>query len=246
MPLKTAHFARIFAWESYTYNTNKTSVSPLIHATEGTMSAQKYVAYFRVSTQRQGASGLGLDAQRATVANFLNGGRHELLGEFCEVETGKGNAPLTKRPQLAAALALCKKTNARLLIAKLDRLARNVHFISGLMESKIKFTACDLPECNELVLHMMAAFAEYEAKRISERTRDALRQAKLRGVVLGRMGPVNLKPNIEQRMAAADEFAGGLAPVLTGFKQAGLTQLAMVEQLNLTLPSKNVSVTESM
>jgi DNA invertase Pin-like site-specific DNA recombinase len=196
------------------------------------MSAQKFVAYFRVSTQRQGASGLGLDAQRETVTNFLNGGRHELVGEFTEIETGKGSAPLDKRPQLAAALALCKKTNARLLIAKLDRLARNVHFISGLMESKIKFTACDLPEANELTLHLMAAFAEYEAKRISERTRDALRQAKARGVILGRAGPANLKPNIEQRVAAADDHAKGLAPVLSGLKAAGHTQVEMASKLN--------------
>jgi DNA invertase Pin-like site-specific DNA recombinase len=192
----------------------------------------KFVAYYRVSTQRQGQSGLGLDAQRATVATFLNGGRHELIAEFCEVETAKGSNALAKRPQLSAALTMCKKTGARLLIAKLDRLSRNVAFISGLMETKVKFTACDLPECNELVLHMMAAFAQYEAQRISERTKDALKQAKLRGVVLGRMGPVNLRPDVEQRMQAADEFAGGLAPVLAGFRQAGLTQLAMVEQLN--------------
>lgn len=196
------------------------------------MSAQKYVAYFRVSTQRQGSSGLGLDAQRETVNNYLSSGRHELVGEFVEIETGKGNAPLAKRPQLSAALALCKKSNARLLIAKLDRLSRNVAFISNLMETKVKFTACDLPEANELTLHLMAAFAEYEAKRISERTKDALRQAKLRGVKLGTAGPQNLRPNVEERVRAADEHAKGLAPVLQGFRSAGHTQLSMVDQLN--------------
>src|SRR5471032_595813 len=114
------------------------------------MASGKFVAYFRVSTVRQGVSGLGLDAQRESVTNYLNGGRHEVIAEFKEVETGEGSDARAKRPKLDAALHLCKKTGARLLIAKLDRLARNVHFISGLMESKVKFVACDMPEANDL------------------------------------------------------------------------------------------------
>ncbi|MCO4879045.1 recombinase family protein [Paraburkholderia caribensis] len=196
------------------------------------MASGKFVAYYRVSTQKQGASGLGLDAQREAVTRHLNGGDWQLVGEFTETETGKGANALAMRPQLSAALALCRKTGARLLIAKLDRLARNVHFISGLMESKVHFVACDMPEANELTIHIMAAFAEHEAKRISERTKDALRAAKARGVVLGATGPANLKQNIEARQKAADEFAGSLSSVLAGFKASGLTQRQMVDQLN--------------
>jgi DNA invertase Pin-like site-specific DNA recombinase len=196
------------------------------------MAAGKFVAYFRVSTQKQGHSGLGLDAQREAVRTYLNGGRHEVLQEFTEVETGKGANALSRRPQLAQALALCRKTGARLLIAKLDRLARNVHFISGLMESKVKFVACDMPEANELTTHLMAAFAQYEAQRISERTKDALAAAKARGVVLGATGPANLRPNIEARQQAAQSFAAGLSRTLNGFRADGLTQRQMVDELN--------------
>jgi DNA invertase Pin-like site-specific DNA recombinase len=196
------------------------------------MANGKFVTYYRVSTQRQGQSGLGLDAQKEAVSAYLNGGRHEVLAEFKEVETGKGANALDRRPKLNEALALCKKTGARLLIAKLDRLARNVHFISGLMESKIKFVACDLPEANELTLHLMAAFAEHEAKRISERTKDALRQAKARGTVLGASGPANLKPNIEARQKSADDFAHALARTVIGFKKGGMSERAIAEELN--------------
>src|SRR5689334_11752355 len=105
------------------------------------MATSKFVTYFRVSTQKQGASGLGLEAQAEAVRNYLNGGDWEVVGSFTEIETGKGANALDKRPQLKAALDLCRQSGARLLIAKIDRLARNVHFISGLMESKIKFVA---------------------------------------------------------------------------------------------------------
>jgi DNA invertase Pin-like site-specific DNA recombinase len=196
------------------------------------MANGKFVAYYRVSTARQGMSGLGLDAQREAVTRYLNGGEWELVGEFTETETGKGADALAKRPQLRAALDLCRKTGARLLIAKLDRLARNVHFVSGLMESKVKFVAVDMPEANELTIHIMAAFAEHEAKRISERTKDALRAAKARGVVLGATGPANLKPNVEARQHAANEFAASLSNVLTGLKAAGMSQRSMVDELN--------------
>lgn len=196
------------------------------------MANGKFIAYFRVSTQKQGASGLGLDAQKEAVSRFLNSGEQELVAEFQEVETGKGFDPLTKRPQLKAALAACRKEGATLVIAKLDRLARNVHFVSGLMESKVQFVACDMPEANELTIHIMAAFAEHEAKRISQRTKEALAVAKSRGVVLGRAGATNLRPNIETRQKVADLFANRLRPLFDGMKVRGLSQRGMVAELN--------------
>lgn len=191
----------------------------------------KFVAYFRVSTQKQGVNGLGMDAQKETVRQFLSNGG-ELVGEFVEVETGKGANALAKRPQLAAALALCKKNGAKLLIAKLDRLARNVHFVSGLMESKVKFVACDMPEANDLTIHVMAAFAEHEAKRISQRTKEGLAAAKARGVALGVAGYKNLSLKLEERSQNADLIAKRLWPVMSAFKSKGLSQRAMVLALN--------------
>lgn len=196
------------------------------------MSFGKFVAYYRVSTVRQGVSGLGLDAQRESVTGFIKGGPRELIAEYTETETGKGADAIARRPQLRAALEVCRKTGARLLIAKLDRLARNVAFIANLMESKVGFVAADMPEASELTVHVMAAFAQYEAKRISERTKDALRAAKARGVVLGAAGPANLRPNIEARQQAAGVFAASLANVINGMKAAGMTQRAMVAELN--------------
>jgi len=203
------------------------------------MSNGKYIAYYRVSTQKQGASGLGLQAQQEAVAHYLNGGKWELVGQFIETETGKGADALAKRPQLRAAMDACRKSGAKLLIAKLDRLARNVHFVTGLMEASkgngknaVKFVACDMPEANDLTIHIMAAFAEHEAKRISERTKDALRAAKARGTLLGTAGITNLKPNIEARQADADGFAEKLRGQVDGFKLRGLPQRKMVAELN--------------
>ncbi len=196
------------------------------------MADGKFIAYYRVSTQKQGASGLGLEAQREAVSRFLNGGSWKLIAEFQEVETGKGADALEKRPQLKAALAACRKHGAKLIIAKLDRLARNVAFIAGLMESKVAFVACDMPEANELTIHIMAAFAEHEAKRISQRTKDALAVAKSRGVALGKAGASNLRPNLEVRQQAADEFANKLRPLFDGMKARRLSQRAMVAELN--------------
>jgi DNA invertase Pin-like site-specific DNA recombinase len=193
----------------------------------------KYIAYYRVSTQKQGQSGLGLEAQKNSVSGYLNGGNWECLAEYVEIETGKGSNAIDKRPQLRAALDSCKKQGATLIIAKLDRLARNVHFISGLMESKVKFVACDLPEANELTLHVMAAFAEHEAKRISQRTKDALAVVKMRGVKLGQVGSANLKSNIEERRARASIFAEKLRGLIDGFRLRGLSQRAMVNELNM-------------
>lgn len=196
------------------------------------MEIQQYVTYYRVSTQRQGASGLGLDAQRATVEQYLAGSARTSVGEFVEIETGKSANALDKRPQLRLALEACRKARATLLIAKLDRLARSVHFVSGLMESRIKFVACDMPEANDLTIHLMAAFAEYEAKRISERTREALAAAKARGVVLGATGPANLKCNNGQRRQRTREFQQRIRPVLEGMLAQGMSRRVMVVRLN--------------
>jgi DNA invertase Pin-like site-specific DNA recombinase len=192
---------------------------------------KKIISYIRVSTQKQGASGLGLEAQQKAVQEFINSTGNELVAEFVEVESGKKTDQ--KRPQLAAAMEACKKHKAVLVVAKLDRLARNVHFISGLMESKVQFIALDLPEANQLTLHVMAAFAEHEAKRISERTKAALAVAKSRGVALGVEGKNNLKPNIELRQKQSQDFAQAVAGLFEGFKLRGLTQRQMVEELNV-------------
>jgi DNA invertase Pin-like site-specific DNA recombinase len=145
------------------------------------MANGKFVSYLRVSTARQGASGLGLEAQRAAVASYLNGGDWTLVQEVLEVESGKRN----DRPALAKALSLCRKHRATLVIAKLDRLARNVAFISNLMESGVEFVAVDMPQANRFVVHILAAVAEQEAEAISKRTKAALAAAKARGTKLG-------------------------------------------------------------
>ena len=140
------------------------------------------VTYIRVSDQKQGRSGLGLEAQQAAVRSFVQGYQLQVVREYREVETGTNKR---RRPELKAALDLAREHNAVLLIAKLDRLARNVHFISGLMESRVPFVAVDMPDVDDLTIHILAAVAEKEAKLISQRTRDALSAAKVRGVRLG-------------------------------------------------------------
>ena len=165
----------------------------------------KFIAYYRVSTAQQGASGLGLEAQQTAVTNFLSTqDKAELIGEFVEVESG-GKA---KRPKLDEAIRQCKQQKARLLIAKLDRLARNVHFVSGLMESGADFVACDNPNANKFMVQIMAVFAEHERDQISQRTKDALRQARARGVELGKNGKVLGEKN----QKSADDHARLIAP----------------------------------
>jgi DNA invertase Pin-like site-specific DNA recombinase len=145
------------------------------------MAQGQFVAYYRVSTARQGKSGLGLDAQRKTVADFLNGGSWQLMAEFVEVESGKAD----DRPQLEQALAMCELSGATLVVAKLDRLSRNLAFLARLQDSGARFVAADMPEANELTIHIMAAVAQAERKAISKRTKEALAAAKARGVRLG-------------------------------------------------------------
>jgi DNA invertase Pin-like site-specific DNA recombinase len=148
---------------------------------EHLMTHGQFVAYYRVSTARQGKSGLGLEAQKNAVTDFLNGGSWQLLAEFVEVESGKSD----DRPQLEQALATCDLSGATLVVAKLDRLSRNLAFLAKLQESGARFVAADMPEANELTIHIMAAVAQAERKAISVRTREALAAAKARGVRLG-------------------------------------------------------------
>jgi DNA invertase Pin-like site-specific DNA recombinase len=150
--------------------------------------ARGFVAYYRVSTERQGRSGLGLDAQRQAVHRCLEGRPGRLVAEFTEIETGKGANALQKRPELRAALEHARKLRATLVIAKLDRLARNVHFISGLIEQRVPIIAADMPDADITMLQIYAAMAEREARVTSERTKAALAAAKSRGTQLGANG----------------------------------------------------------
>lgn len=167
------------------------------------------IAYYRVSTQRQGRSGLGLEAQRTTIERFGRDHNHTITAEFIEVETGKGSDALDKRPQLAAALAQAKKTKSPVIVAKLDRLSRDVAFISGLMAQRVPFIVAELgPDVDPFMLHIYAAFAEKERRLISQRTRDALAAAKSRGRVLGNATQAKLNQDI------AADFAESLRAVI--------------------------------
>ncbi len=185
----------------------------------------KFIAYYRVSTAQQGKSGLGLEAQREAVKGHLNGGAWELLGEFTEIESGRRK----NRPQLQAALALCKKHKATLIIAKLDRLARNLHFISGLMEAGIDFVAVDMPTANRLTVQILAAVAEEEARAISARTKAALASAKARGTKLGTHGAILGAVNHRKAL----ETVESVRPVLAEIEEEGIkTVRGIAEALN--------------
>jgi DNA invertase Pin-like site-specific DNA recombinase len=196
------------------------------------MATGNFVAYYRVSTAKQGQSGLGLDAQRQAVTDYLNGGKWSLLREFTEIESGKRS----DRPQLLAALAYAKATGSTLVIAKLDRLARNVAFIANLMESRTKFVAADMPEANDLTIHVLAAVAEHERKAISQRTRDALAAAKARGTKLGNPnGARALRAaargngyGIAAVKAQADAHAAQVRPIIAAIRAEGFTSLHQI------------------
>ena len=170
------------------------------------MAEGRFITYLRVSTQRQGRSGLGLEAQRAAVAAHLNGGQWVTLAEYVEIESGKNN----DRPELAKAMEMCRLTGAKLLIAKLDRLSRNAAFLLNLRDAGIEFVAADMPDANRMTVGIMAVVAEHEREAISRRTKDALAAAKARGTKLGgwRSGPVvDAEQGRAARTAKADEFA---------------------------------------
>jgi DNA invertase Pin-like site-specific DNA recombinase len=178
----------------------------------------KFVAYFRVSTDRQGKSGLGLEAQREAVMNYLDGGRWTLIREFTEVEGGKRNG----RPELVKALAACKRQKAKLVIAKLDRLGRNLAFTATLMESGVEFVAVDNPHANELTVHFLAAVAQHEREMISERSKAALLAAKRRGRRLGNPNlPEAAKRGVAALKANAKRFAANVRPIIDEIIAAG-------------------------
>jgi DNA invertase Pin-like site-specific DNA recombinase len=187
----------------------------------------RFIAYFRVSTRRQEVSGLGLEAQREAVAAHVAGCGGRVILTFQEIESGKRN----DRPQIAAALVACRARKAVLIIAKLDRLARNVHFVSGLLESGVDFIACDNPHASKFTIHILAAVAELEREQISERIVAALAAAKARGVKLG-------NPNLAAARQRALETrrthkpAPELVAIVVGLARQGCSQHEIARRLN--------------
>ena len=203
----------------------QTVVRPFVIEVVGKTMVDSFVSYLRVSTDKQGRSGLGIEAQRAAVASYLAGFDAAPLAEFVEVESGKRD----DRPELTRALAECRVRKAILIIAKLDRLARDAHFLLGLQRSGIAFTAADMPNANRLTVGIMAMVAEEERRAISERTKAALAAAKARGVKLGGRAE-NLKnaglgrqKAVEARQAKASSRAADLLPVIEAIRAEGIT-----------------------
>lgn len=188
------------------------------------MATGRFVTYARVSTHRQGQSGLGLDAQRKAVTDFLNGGKWKVVAEFVEVESGKDN----DRPQLGKAIEACRLYGAKLLIAKLDRLSRDAHFLLGLEKAGVDFVCADMPDANRLTVSIMAVVAQAEREMISARTKAALAAAKERGKTLGGFrGYVPTKEDVnasgEAVRAKAQAHAEMLGPMVAELRAAGVT-----------------------
>ena len=199
------------------------------------MSTTPVITYIRVSTSGQGRSGLGIEAQRHTLGQFAHTEGFEVAREFVEVETGKGADALDRRPQLKAALAAAKKFKCHVAVAKLDRLSRDVHFISGLMAHKVPFLVAELgPDVDPFVLHLFAALAEKERALISTRTRQALWAAKARGVSLGNPRlHVARKNALGVVKAEADRYAANVLPIIREAQKAGASTLRQIaEALN--------------
>jgi len=184
----------------------------------------KAVSYLRVSTAKQGKSGLGLEAQRASIGRLLGEKGTELVKEFVDIETGSRN----ERNGLEDAMAYAKKTDALLVIAKLDRISRRVSFIAALMESGIKFAIADLPNANAFQIHIYAALAQEERRLISERTKAALQAAKQRGIVLGKTGAALAERNIQ----AANSFARSVKDMLVDLRDSGMTYKEIADDMN--------------
>ena len=193
----------------------------------------KYVVYYRVSTKKQGLSGLGLEAQKTIVDNYIKG--NTVIAEFTEIETGKA----ANRPQLNMAMECCKANNATLLVAKLDRLARNLHFVTSLQAANIDFICCDMPTANRLTIHIIAAIAENEAQLISQRTKQALAEKKKQGVKLGNPHNNGLtKQSIEKGLqtrkqnALLNERNKQAATLILSMRNNGAKWIDIVNQLN--------------
>jgi DNA invertase Pin-like site-specific DNA recombinase len=195
---------------------------------------KKMIAYYRVSTKKQGDSGLGLEAQEASVRAYVAANGCEIIAAYTEVESGKKNS----RIELTRAIAHAKRSKATLVIAKLDRLARNVAFVANLMESGVDFVACDNPVANRLTVHILAAVAEAEAQAISERTKAALAAAKARGTKLGtnnltRAGTLRgAAAGVVAIRAKKDAAYADLMPSLREMASSGLSLRAIAARLN--------------
>lgn len=193
---------------------------------------EKYIAYYRVSTQKQGTSGLGIEAQKSSVSRFLNNDSI-LLHELTDIESGKRN----DRPNLLLAIEMCKKENAILLIAKLDRLSRNVGFIYTLKESQVKFKCCDMPDANSVTIGIMAVLAQEERERTSQRTKDALAELKRQGIRLGSPENLNTDARLKglkarQENALRNEDNRKAAALISAFRNDGKSFYAITQQLN--------------
>jgi DNA invertase Pin-like site-specific DNA recombinase len=203
----------------------------------------KIIAYLRVSTKKQGASGLGLEGQRAAVEAYGRQTGAQIIAEYVEVESGK----LADRPELAKALAHVRRNKAVLIVAKLDRLARNVAFTSAIMRAGVDFICCDNPNANKLTIHILAAVAEDEAERISARTKAALAVARRKGIKLGSARPGHWKGREDRRLVgarngakasgavstkAATEAYQDLRPTVAELRERGLSLRAIAKELN--------------
>jgi DNA invertase Pin-like site-specific DNA recombinase len=192
---------------------------------------ERAIAYLRVSTRQQGQSGLGIDAQRAALARFAEAEGMTLLGEYVEVETGKGSDALARRPQLAAALAAARVAKCSVVVSKLDRLSRDVAFVSGLMAQRVPFIVAELGrDADPFMLHLYAALAEKERRLISERTKAALDAKRAGGHRLGNPRNIGIAGAIGRNTQAltADQFAEGLMPVVRAIRSSGAATLEAI------------------
>ena len=207
------------------------------------MTNGRFVAYYRVSTVRQGVSGLGLESQQESVRQYLNGGRWKMVSEYVEIESGRK----ADRPKLAEALVSCRLHGATLVVAKLDRLARDAHFLLGLKDAGVEFVCVDMPSANRLTVGIMAMVAEEEARMISARTKTALAAAKRRGTKLGK--PENLtaaaqrkgtSASINRRRLLAERWRADVGPVVRKLiEDGGRTLREVAQELNdLSMPAR--------
>jgi len=228
--LKTHHAS--FQLDSHNDHVYKNHNPAIEIYTQGDI--MRYVAYYRVSTQKQGKSGLGLEAQRKMVADFISGNSGDLVAEYTEIESGKAD----DRPELIAAMKKADLVGGRLLVGKLDRLSRDLHFITSLQKSKVDFVVCDLPGCDSFTINIYGALAQREREMISARTKAGLAAAKARGV---KLGTNNLPPEMRHEASAkgvavirqqADNFADKIITVIEGLQSQGKSLRAIARELD--------------